>query len=451
MLSIRTFATRLRRIHHHALVDFRVWRHNREVAAAFRDPMLEGPGVLSLASVRLRTPWAAWAVAGIALAIAAGYALRDGSRPEPASEPRLTGLERPGSLLTSPSPRQAEGVNTAILRVAAGLEYEGDAAPAPVPAMPERYHALIACKRDRTLHVYERRGPGTWSSIAAYPMAFGPKDGDKSDAGDRRTPEGLYWITSLLSGPSQGAQYGPLVLTLNYPTPRDLAEGKSGEGIWIHGVEAGKHPLLTRGCLALENRDMVKLAGLAGPGTPIVILPEGHLPDPALHLDEKDMAREYPALIAEHGRRDAAERKEKLLAEGRAWLDREAREHPAPPDTLTPEDREAILARLATWRGDWMGRDAEAFAKHYADDFRDRQGRDRKAFLERKRRIFAQKTRITMEMDAIEIEPDGRGGAAVSFRQEYAAEGGGEGLQRSSGRKSVSLGRTPGGWLITGE
>jgi hypothetical protein len=451
MLSIKTFATRLRRIHHHAVVDFRVWRQNREVADAFRDPMLEGPGVLSLSAVRLRAPRAAWAFAGLSLALAAGFALRGGSRPEPVSLPRIPGAERPGSLLTSPSPRQAEGVNTAILRVAAGLEYEGDAGPAPVAAMPERYTALIACKRDRTLHVYERRGPGTWSRLGGYPIAFGPKEGDKSDAGDRRTPEGLYWITSILSGPSQGVQYGPLVLTLNYPTPRDLAEGKSGEGIWIHGVEAGKHPTVTRGCLALENRDILQLAAQAGPGTPIVILPEGHLPDPALHLDERDMAREYPALIAEHGRRDAAEKKAGLLAEARAWLEKEAREHPAAPDTLTQADREAILARLEGWRGDWMGRDAEAFAKHYAADFRDRQGRDRKSFLERKRRIFASKTRITMEMDGVEIGPDGRGGASVTFRQEYAAEGGGDGLQRSSGRKSVSLGRSPEGWLITGE
>lgn len=451
MLSIRTFATRLRRISHHALVDLRVWRQNREVAAAFRDPMLEGPGILTLAAVRLRTPWAALSAACLALAVTAGFALRDGLRPEPVSAPRLAGVERPGSLLTSPSPRQAGGVNTAILRVAAGLEYEGDAGPAPIRTLPERYKALIACKRDRTLHVYERRGPGAWTRIAAYPAAFGPKEGDKSDAGDRRTPEGLYWITDLLSGPSQGAQYGPLVLTLNYPTPRDLAEGKSGEGIWIHGVEAGRRPTVTRGCLALANKDMVDLVAHAGPGTPIVILPEGHLPDPALQLDEKDMAREYPAHIAEHGRRDAADRKEKLLAEARVWLDREAREHPAAPDTLTPADREAILARLSSWREDWMGRDAEAFARHYAADFRDRQGRDRRAFLERKRRIFASKSRIAMDMEAIEIGPDGRGGAAVTFRQEYAAEGGSEGLQRSSGRKNVSLGRSPGGWLITGE
>lgn len=455
MLPLSRLLFRLRRFSHHAFVDLRIWRQNREVAFAFRDPLLEGPGALALAASRLRSPGTALAAAGLALAIVTGFSFRAGSRADSVSAPQLSGAERPGSLLTSPSPRQAEGVNTTILRVAAGLEYEGDmapaAAPATVPALPERYRALIACKRDRTLHVYERRGPRTWERLAGYPMAFGRKEGDKSDAGDRRTPEGLYWITDLVSGPSQGPQYGPLVFPLNYPTPRDLAEGKSGEGIWIHGLEAGKRLTVTRGCLALGNGDLLELAAHAGAGTPIVILPEGHLPDPASQLDERDMEREYPALFPESARRDAAARKEKILAEARAWLDRAAREHPAAPDTLTPSDREAILARLARWREDWMGRDAEAYAKSYAPDFRDRQGRDRKAFLERKRRIFASKTRITMDMEAIEIGPDGRGGATVTFRQEYAAEGGGDGLQRSSGTKSVSLGRAPDGWLITGE
>ena len=150
----------------------------------------------------------------------------------------------------------SDGVNTAIVLAMAGLEpgteAEGEMQAAPI-RMPERYNVLVACKRERTLYVYERGARGTWSKLVSFPMAFGRKEGDKADAGDRRTPEGRYWITSVLSGPSQGPLYGPLVFTLNYPTPRDLAEGKSGEGIWIHGVEFGKHPNYTRGCLSLEN------------------------------------------------------------------------------------------------------------------------------------------------------------------------------------------------------
>jgi murein L,D-transpeptidase YafK len=477
MRPIHRYSFPIRRALQHARVDFRVWRQNREVAAAFRDPILEGPGFIELLAGRLRAPWAAWA-AGLVLAVSAGLAYKGlstgaegdpfkgeaGAHSEAAGDGLLAdvpaaagpdgGRNGEGGILAMVSDSAALGVNMAIVLEAAGLDAAPRPGPEPAPAaLPERYNALVACKRDRTLYVYEREAKGKWTKRAAFPMAFGRRGGDKADAGDRRTPEGRYWITSMLSGPSQGPLYGPLVFTLNYPTPGDLAEGKGGDGIWIHGVEAGKGPTSTRGCLALANDDVLELSKYADIGTPVLILPDTLHAEPSRQFDETGMAREYPALMAAHARRGRADTlaRERALAEARAFLAKEAREHPAVAEGgLSPEDREAILARLARWREDWTRRDAEAYAGNYSEDFQDRNGRGREEFLERKRRIFASKTRITMDMHKPEIQSEGRGKANVTFRQEYAAEGG-EGIQRSSGTKTVWLEQGPGGWLIVRE
>lgn len=483
----------LRRILHHARNDFRVWRLNREVALAFADPILEGPGLGGRLTLPLRTPWGRGAL-GLVAVLGLALLIRPLLRPLEGAEAALAAVpaapEPPPSLVlpaavdgnpdagmpaakeaseSGPAPGEAaeapappepgapvpsDGVNMAIMLAMAGLEGETDPAASPVPArLPSRYKALVACKRDRTLYVYERTARSRWSQVAAYPMAFGRNGGDKADAGDRRTPEGRYWITSVLSGPSQGPLYGALVFTLNYPNPKDIAEGKGGEGIWIHGVERGRRPARTRGCIALPNKDVMALAAHAGTGTPVLILPDSVAPDPASQLDETGMEREYPDLMARYGRGGRVDEvmRERALSEGREFLAVENRDHPeAARGALSPADREAILARLERWRKDWIARDAAAYARHYAAAFRDRQGRDRADFLERKGRIFASKARITMEMIEPVIASDGYWRADVTFRQEYAAEGG-EGIQRSSGPKTVWLEHGPEGWLIVKE
>lgn len=480
MRFIHRYGFPLRRYFHHSWSDFQVWRQNREVAIAFRDPILEGLDLRFRLGGWLRRPWVPWAAGSI---LVAGLGLlatefRWSSRSDdsaalsdvpasPADIASISGLGPAYRFNAGTTPvggvpdaggrdSSLNGVNTAILMVAAGFDGETDPAAAGLSAparLPGRYNALVACKRDRTLYVYERKARGSWNRLAAFPMAFGRKGGDKADAGDRRTPEGRYWITSLLSGPSKGPLYGSLVFTLNYPTPRDLAEGKSGEGIWIHGVEAGKQPGNTQGCLSLANKDVLELAKYADIGTPIVILAENDPPDPGRQLDERDMGLEYPALMAKYARRNREDTLNlgRTFAEARAFLKKEAQEFPAAvQEGLSESDREAILARLAKWREDWSNRDTVAYAANFADGFRDRQGRDREEFLERKRRIFASKTRITMDMADPAIEPVGIGKANVTFRQDYVAEGR-DGIQRSSESKTVWLERGPQGWLIMKE
>ena len=472
----------LRRFFHHLREDFRTWRANRDVADAFYDPLLDGPTLAErLRALRRKlpvlprltrpVPFTAFG-AGIVILLGAAavyFAVRMLGPADAAETAPLAGTpSAPGADIAvdpkgpkdpagnggNPAPKAGPaGEGTSVASLTALPEAE-----IPQPArLPERYHALVASKRDRTLLVYERQGRGEWRKVASFPMVYGRWAGDKADAGDRRTPEGRYWITSMRSGPSQGPLYGSLVFTLNYPTPQDIADGKSGEGIWIHGTEAGKAPSYTRGCLSISNDDMMKLADYADVGTPVAILPDSVGPDPAKQLDEIGMEREYPALIAAHGTADGRpatepEKRKTALAEARAFLAKEAREHPGGP-ALADADKEAVLARLEKWRGDWSRRDTAAYEGNYAPGFKDRMGRSREDFLERKRRIFAVKRRIAMEMLKPEITVEGNGRVSVTFRQEYEAEGAepGEGVQRSSGPKTVWLEQGPDGWFIVKE
>lgn len=443
-----------RRMMHHTKVDFAVWLQNRKVAAAFQDPVIEvgKPSRMAALMGKKITPWIvaslALAIAGTALYIALRKVPDAGVLPGVAAAPRAD-VPAPAA----PAPR-----------------VEAPAAPAPVPpaavasltaapepkawVLPESYNLLLACKKDRTLYVYRREAgrAAAWRKLAAFPMAYGRKTGDKADKGDNRTPEGRYWINGIHPGPMKGPLYGALVFTLNYPKPGDQAEGKTGDGIWIHGVEEGKLPTYTHGCLSLANVDVLALADYIGVGTPIVILDGAQLPDPARQVDEAGMKREYPALMAsaEAAALDTLAR-DKAVTWARTFVAREAKAHPGLGQVgITEAEKAAVLARLEAWRSDWISRDAERYGSHYAADFRDKEGRARQAFLDRKRRIFEAKQRIGMTMEDPRVEAEGYGRVKVTFRQDYEAEGA-DGLQRSSDMKSLRLEDGPGGWLIVSE
>jgi murein L,D-transpeptidase YafK len=463
-----------------ASVAWSVRRDNRAAAEAFCDP--DGlDGIFrwhSPAARRARLGrWLALAVI-LGMGSAAFHYLRNGSAallevipavptvslpapivavPAEAAKPiesgKSIGTEKPGTALGKGGPIPTEGPEAPGPIALASLAAAPDVPVAPAPALfPEKGYCLIACKRDRTLYVYKRDGK-TWDRTAAFPMAIGRNAGDKGDAGDLRTPEGRFWITGMLSGEAKGKMYGPLVFTLNYPRPGDAAEGKTGQGIWIHGVEAGKLPTWTHGCLSLANEDIMALSAYADVGIPVVILSDSLSPDPARQADVAGMEREFPSIMAAHMRVSKADSSAKLelLRKARDYIAKEAKAFPElGMQALSPAAKQAILARLEKWRSDWMSRSIDAYSANYDPAFKDRMGRDRQSFLDRKRRIFESKTKIEMEIRDPRIESEGYARARISFRQEYTAEGP-QGPQRSSELKSLRLEEGPAGWLIITE
>jgi len=111
--------------------------------------------------------------------------------------------------------------------------------------------------------------------VADHYVSLGKLGVDKKEQGDQRTPLGVYFITSRLSGAQLKDFYGPGALALNYPNEYDRRRGKTGSGIWLHGVPQqtfARTPQSTDGCVVLANVDLGHLLREVSPRrTPVVI------------------------------------------------------------------------------------------------------------------------------------------------------------------------------------
>jgi len=116
--------------------------------------------------------------------------------------------------------------------------------------------------------------------IRSYLVALGADpDKDKVSAGDRRTPEGLFYIDNR----NPYSQYH-LSLEISYPDASHRARAESmgvspGGNIMIHGLPNGKgftgafHRTVdwTNGCIALTDEEMDEIWSVVPIGTPVLI------------------------------------------------------------------------------------------------------------------------------------------------------------------------------------
>lgn len=88
---------------------------------------------------------------------------------------------------------------------------------------------------------------------------------DKFKEGDQKTPLGVYRVQYEIRDPRKDGFLGKFAMTLDYPNAFDNHSGRTGNGIWIHGVPKDLHvrpPKASDGCLAVSNRDLQKLRRL---------------------------------------------------------------------------------------------------------------------------------------------------------------------------------------------
>ncbi len=136
---------------------------------------------------------------------------------------------------------------------------------------------IVVEKGKRKLHIYSKG-----QLMKTYRISIGrnPK-GAKEVEGDRKTPEGLYYIND--KNPNSGYYKN---LGISYPNKHDIEHAaklgkKPGGLIKIHGLNNkrawfGRLHLLkdwTFGCIALTNREIDELYATVKIGTPIEIKP----------------------------------------------------------------------------------------------------------------------------------------------------------------------------------
>lgn len=115
-----------------------------------------------------------------------------------------------------------------------------------------------------------------------YPCASGEKQGPKNASLDEKTPEGIYFVTKRFKD-NKITVFGYRALHLNYPNPQDRAQGRNGDGIYIHGTNRDYKPRSSNGCLVMANQDLALVEPLVSEQfTPVIVVERLALPSPAL-------------------------------------------------------------------------------------------------------------------------------------------------------------------------
>lgn len=149
-------------------------------------------------------------------------------------------------------------------------------------------HAIAVDASRSRLYLFENQTPSASGSQIAPPpklkllgdfyISVGLSGIEKSVEGDKRTPLGVYYITSNLNPDNLPDLYGVGALPINYPNPLDIQRGKTGSGIWLHGTpreQFVRAPLASDGCVVLSNPDLEKLLSTVQiRTTPVVIAPK---------------------------------------------------------------------------------------------------------------------------------------------------------------------------------
>lgn len=172
--------------------------------------------------------------------------------------------------------------HTGELRAEARQRFEGFKKPPPPGKIPKQFLELppstrqalaIDTSRSR-LYVFENQ-EGALKLVADHYVSLGKLGVEKQIEGDQRTPLGVYFITSRLSEKQIDPNFGVGALPLNYPNEYDRRLGKTGSGIWLHGVPINSYsrpPNSTDGCIALANEELTPLLrSVEALRTPVVI------------------------------------------------------------------------------------------------------------------------------------------------------------------------------------
>ena len=139
----------------------------------------------------------------------------------------------------------------------------------------QRYAILVDTKRAR-LFLYENTFPVP-RLVTDFYISQGKMGADKEKEGDQKTPLGVYTITDLLPKQKLTDFYGPLALPINYPNEWDKRQGKTGHGIWVHGIPSNsisRPPKASDGCVVLNNGDIEQLRRFVKVGTTPVVISE---------------------------------------------------------------------------------------------------------------------------------------------------------------------------------
>jgi len=236
---------------------------------------------------------------------------------------------------------------------------------------PRQKHAIVVDASRSRVYVFEFAN-GAPRLVDDFYGTLGKFGIDKQREGDRKTPIGVYNVVSRIPGSKLPDLYGWGAFPIDYPNEWDRMRGKTGYGIWLHGVPSDTYaraPQASDGCIALANPDLAELANRVQVGaTPVII----------------------------------AERVE--------WV----------ASGVLRTERDTFMRQLEAWIADWQSLDGGRYLQHYAAGFRSG-GMGLAAWREHKRRVNAAKSWIKVSLSNLSVlrAPGAPGVIAVNFDQDY--------------------------------
>ena len=240
-----------------------------------------------------------------------------------------------------------------------------------VQLQPDQKYALIVDTSKSTLYVFENHN-GNARYLADYYISSGKNGIDKLREGDKKTPLGVYHVTSSMPREKLADLYGAGAFPINYPNEWDRREGRKGSGIWLHGTPSdtfSRPPQASDGCVVLTNRDLDVIRQRVQIGlTPVII------------------------------------------SSGIEWVQ---------PQAITGT-RQELTGALEGWRRDWESLDTERYLKHYSPTF-NAGGQDYRAFAQQKRQVNAGKQWVKVKLERVSmfLYPGKQRLAVVTFDQDY--------------------------------
>lgn len=148
-------------------------------------------------------------------------------------------------------------------------------------------------------HRFDNRGGTDVTYRGDSFMSIGQNGDGKQRNGDRKTPLGIYFVTEQLDTSRMHEKYGITAFTLDYPNALDRRMQRTGDGIWVHGVDrrGGERPAWdTDGCIALPNENLAALEGDFLPNVTPVLISRDLAWAPRRQVDE--LRRELDAVVS---------------------------------------------------------------------------------------------------------------------------------------------------------
>ena len=163
----------------------------------------------------------------------------------------------------------------------AGGDVRRSAPPAPAPFVQFGRgveHVVLVDPARSTLALHAVRG-GVATLVREHYVSSGSAGFGKRREGDRKTPLGLYRIVDAHEDVELPELYGAGALVLDYPNALDRHLGRTGSGIWLHGVpreRRSRAPHSSEGCVTMSNGHLLALDARLDPARTLVVI--GHVP-----------------------------------------------------------------------------------------------------------------------------------------------------------------------------